>query len=707
MEKDEYTWNCVTNRFRLFRKILGTLFVFDIFLKSCELYIYGNLEDLAADSSPIIRVFYLGFLYSIPEQSKLKRAFMIHCLLEFLYLHCIYLGSYILPAQKTTVGLVAAITVFNFQAMFMPNLYVCVVFAFKFMVELNWELFLDSVNSRESFATSILVIICVTCIIVNNELLKRSDERTQLYLQKSQKIQVKLSVLVQNFPAGLAVISLDWRVKIANQKILTYLNCSQEELVRVLRSLEYAPDRRFSFSDLEDEGVFCDIERSASLEHNQELDLGLIHINDFNLQFCVKKIKWGDGKALLLSINNAEKLIALEKADAQNNCKNTLLRSVSHEMRTPLYAITNIADRLFEDSSERTQENLEILMTSSRLLMCLVNDLLDYSRILNQAFGVNSEYFNIRQLLQDSMKLIEMQARTKKIRLLLRIDPLLPQMCFCDPTRIEQIIINLMSNALKFTSKGYIEVCVTFSYFCKLKVTVKDTGVGIPPEKLSRLFQLFETSNNGRFNSQGCGLGLHISNLLVELLGGSGIEVKSSVGQGSVFSFEVPCLEVTPEVEPTDEPDLVPEETETEIEVRNLVICREKTNSKILLVDDNEFNRLIIGTVLKANQKSFLEASNGQEALELVKKQSEKGEDFKVILMDCEMPVMNGWEATLEIHKLHSEGKLNLMPNIIGCSAFSDETEIKKSYDSGMHIHLVKPIKNDVLLHTLDYFLTI
>jgi len=690
--------------FSLVKKISKLFLTISFFLKVSEVLRFQDSTLLFhVNSSMIIRAVYFILLHLTPDQSCRLQKFMVHLILELVSADCVHLALYVYPLQANNLLSIACISLLVFQLKlvsgFAPT---CFIIA-KFFCCWVW-VFLDSEKFNEQV---IFLAIMIVAIIINNKLFGALETKNLQLLKQAQRSQVELTILIQSFPTGLSVISRDNQVLIQNRKILQHLECSQEEVVQTMQNFEYLPNRRFQFQDTPDSGVFSDIQESWNLAQGEELDLGLVFHNSKTLEFCVKKITWGDQEALLICVSDAERLIQLEQADTQNRCKNSLLRSISHEMRTPIFAMTSIAETLSDSErlSEEETESLSILKVSSKLLECLVNDLMDYSKIVTGTLKVNLVEFEIQEVLEETFKMIQIQARKKNLRLNLRMDKLLPLTGVSDPLRLQQVLINLLSNALKFTSKGIIELIATCTFSKKLKLSVKDTGIGIPADKLSSIFEMFEGSSNRSLESNGCGLGLNISRLLVKALGGKDLKVKSEFGKGSEFYFSLPISEaVVDAVAESGSQEIIPSEMSNLVEIRNLEIPDNHTYTEpeILVVDDNDFNRMIMACTLRINGFKFLEARNGQEAVDVFKEQLQKGQKLKVILMDCDMPLMNGWEASIEINTLHSDP-----PKIIACSAFSEPEEIKKSYDSGMVMHLVKPVPNQILLSTLQYFLSI
>ena len=705
IDEDQQLQQSFSSRLGITRKILLVIVAISFVSRTFSILKHGTYHNLFTISSPFIRIFYFGLLYLIPKVGVFKQKLIIHSLFEMTNLHLLCLGKFYVPQHLYVVGLGACISLLNLQTRLVQNVKISAAIGAKFLLMWFWDLLSELNSSEETLVPFIIIVTSVVGVVVNNKLYNDLETEKAKNYQKIKQTKRKLSVVIKNFPTGMMVLSAcDFSVKIVNERILELLECTQENLLRTLETLQYSPNRRFLYQEEENQGLFCDIKKCV-LSNEDEFKLGLVSFKNLLLEVNLKKIRWGNEASLLITANDAERILALEKSETQNECKNSLLRSVSHEMRTPIYAIISMANQLQEDQlPPKSAEKVSILGVSSQLLLLLVNDLLDYSKIIANLFRVNLSHFDIRSLLENTLKIIQIQAEKKNIRVLLRIDPLLPETLYSDYSRLEQVITNILNNALKFTVKGFIELSASLTPLNKIKICIKDTGIGIPEERQNSIFGMFSTNE---FRSEGCGLGLHITSHIVENLGGT-IEVKSEVGKGSEFFFELPMSEGTVEEIPdTSSEDSVPEEISGYIELKHSgVSLGQRTHySEILIVDDNEFNRIIMGQILGNNGYRYLEAFNGEIAVEMVVNQSKKRQDFKVVIMDCSMPVMDGWEATKRIYELYNSKELNRLPYVIGCSAYSNEEEIKTSYESGMLLHLIKPVKAEVLINTVEYFL--
>jgi len=689
------------------KRLTSLVLLAGVVLRVVEFLVIGNIDLLLGVSSPFFPFAYYLFLELTPSQSPTSESILMIVFLEILGLHSLYLAFYVVPEQKYLIAFLSNIAVVNSQTKISSNYYASVAFIFKSFVLVVINLIEYEASYKKYLDPLVTIILSNISILFCNKFINDAEKNKHEYLEQVEITRRKTYSIIQSSPFGMGVLSVNLETEVSNQRLLDFAGCGESELLEALREFTYIPSRRFCFPDSPDSGLLPDLKRCVELDLDSQLKLGLVKTESHVLEFAVKKIRWGDHEALLLTANDAQHIIDLEKADALNKCRNSLIRSISHEMRTPLYAIMSVTEHLLD--SEHSCQDLEIVEVSSQLLLCIVNDLLDYSQFINNSFQPTLAEFCLADLLSEALRLITLQAAKKGVRVISRIDPSLPSVCTSDFLRLKQVLVNLLSNALKYTSRGFIELTATFSVTHKLRVSVKDTGIGIPPEKLPLLFQIFESQSTNYFSAEGCGLGLHVSNLVAQALGAGGIEVVSEMGKGSEFSFEVPigidCPGEHLVVEELSGDLAVPEETSSLIEFRHLDPSKHHLCSEILLVDDNDFNRMILGTSLESLGYKFTELCNGKEALETVKQLYSAGEEVKLILMDIDMPLMNGWEATAAIRALYSSGHISSLPVIVGCSAFSSPQEIQKSYQSGMQLHLPKPITNQVLSSTVSYFL--
>ena len=373
-------------------------------------------------------------------------------------------------------------------------------------------------------------------------------------------------------------------------------------------------------------------------------------------------------------------------ADSANAAKGDFLANVSHEIRTPLTAILGCADVLFPLVEEgRPVELLNTIRRQGELLHRLLNDVLDISKVEAGQLEVHPEPCNIRQIVGDIRSLLNPMASEKGIELHANIDQLVPRVVKADPLRVRQVLLNLATNAIKFTERGSVSVEVQAAIeegeTIGLMMTVEDTGPGIPPDQLARVFAPFEQLDTSSTRLVGgTGLGLSISDQLVELMGGS-MDVESTVGQGTRFAMRIPVDELEGE----------PEESDL---VRGVDVDL-PLPLKVLVAEDTDVLRFVIESTLGPAVEELVLVENGKEAVEAVVRASERQIPFDVVLMDIQMPVMDGLDAT---RKLRAEGYD--LP-IYALTAAAMTADMQKSVVAGCTGHLSKPIDIATVINAL------
>jgi len=390
-----------------------------------------------------------------------------------------------------------------------------------------------------------------------------------------------------------------------------------------------------------------------------------------------------------------ELIKAKEEAEASNILKSTFLANMSHEIRTPMGGVIGMINAVL--STELTDEQYEFLnlaKTASGILLKVVNDILDYSKIEAERVKLEKSLFSINLLVNEVIDLFSVSAKQKRLNIFANINRDIPENLIGDPMRMRQILSNLIGNAIKFTDKGSVTISVrkikSHDKKVILQFDIEDTGIGMPEENLNKLFKSFsQLDNSSTRQFGGTGLGLVISKKLVEMMGGK-IWVSSKLGIGSTFS----CTAIFESAEnpQTDSQQIKEDLTEIQRDAARKYM--------VLLAEDEEINRKVAIYFLQKMGCHVIAAANGKEAIELFEKC-----EIDLILMDVQMPEMDGFSATKQIRQLESF-KNKSIP-IIAITAYALKGDKEKCIEAGMDDYLMKPINPEELHEKLDKWLKV
>ncbi|MBG6233584.1 PAS domain S-box-containing protein [Pedobacter sp. CAN_A7] len=369
------------------------------------------------------------------------------------------------------------------------------------------------------------------------------------------------------------------------------------------------------------------------------------------------------------------------QAEQANRSKSEFLANMSHEIRTPLNGVIGFTDLVMKTALTETQNQyLTIVNQSANALLSIINDILDFSKIEAGKLELDVEKCDLYELSSEATNIITYQIHTKGLEMLLNIEPDLPRFIYGDSVRIKQVLVNLLGNATKFTEKGEIELKIekieSIADQTTLRFSVRDTGVGIQPDKQHKIFEAFSQEDSSTTKKYGgTGLGLTISNKLLGMMG-SKLELRSTPGIGSTFYFEVTFKSEQGEA----------------LEWANIDDIK-----NVLVVDDNENNRQIVTAMLLLKNIQTTKASNGLEALQLLA----QGHQYDTIIMDYRMPYMDGLETTRKIRDNFSQTGIKQSVILLHSSS-EDGKMIRECSELEIAYRIVKPIKMDDLYRVLS-----
>ncbi|MBD6617464.1 response regulator [Komarekiella sp. 'clone 1'] len=382
--------------------------------------------------------------------------------------------------------------------------------------------------------------------------------------------------------------------------------------------------------------------------------------------------------------------IAKEVADNANQAKSEFLANMSHELRTPLNGILGYAQILSRSKAlpEKELHGVSIIHQCGSHLLTLINDVLDLSKIEARKLELAPTGLHLPAFLQGVVEICRIRAEQKGIDFVYQPDPLLPEGVFADEKRLRQVLLNLLGNGIKFTDKGTVSLKVAVietvldTNYRRINFQVQDTGVGIEPEQIDKIFQAFEQVGDRKRQAEGTGLGLAISQKIVQLMGGQ-IQVNSQLGIGSNFYFEVDLAIATDWAKQTSS-------------TGKQIIGYEGQSRHIMVVDDRWENRAVLVNLLEPLGFTFTEAENGQDALDKMRRVQPD-----LVITDLAMPVMNGFEMLKQVRSAEDLQHLKILVS----SASVAQIDQQMALDAGGNDFLAKPVEVSELFHLLERYL--
>ncbi|MBF0187707.1 MAG: PAS domain S-box protein [Magnetococcales bacterium] len=519
--------------------------------------------------------------------------------------------------------------------------------------------------------------------------------------KRAEETRERLLTIIESAEDFIAIAAMDGTLLFINQAGRRMIGLEDAQQVPTLEIADIHPAK--TFHTLQEEGI-----PTAIRDGSWKGETQLLHRSGKRIaisQIVVShNIETGQSQFLstiardITDHKQTERQLRRTRNAAQvaNRTKSAFLATMSHEIRTPLNAILGMAELLSETPLTDSQQwCVSTLNRSGEALLTLINDILDLSKIESGQMTLESTSFDLKQSVEDTVDLFAFAALEQKIAFSHHVAPDLPRHVQGDPSRLRQILLNLISNAIKFTQQGSVAVEVGNGEGDTRILTVRDTGPGISEEMQQEIFQPFTQADSSITRKHGgSGLGLSICQRLAHLMGGE-ITLESTPGSGSVFRLIVPLAAVDHTAKPPPDGAFKKGGSDGDKARKS---PSEETTSRILLVDDSEDNRLLINAFLKKEPHTLVMAENGEQAVALFQSQS-----FQLVLMDIQMPVMDGYEATRRMRRWEEQHALERTP-IIALTAHALVEESEQITAAGCDLHVAKPIRKQRLLEIVSAY---
>jgi len=531
-----------------------------------------------------------------------------------------------------------------------------------------------------------------------NAMIQQLEERRVFEIQEKSKLQRYINLMLSNTPNIILAFDTNGEAVFASESFIkNNVMFSEEEiqgktfseLFTPIASAEYIKKIDDLFDFVSTNKTMVEIEQELDFDKDGTLKTYTIKVAPM---FYENEIYMG---IMVIFDDITEIVRARELAEQSAQAKSDFLARMSHEMHTPMNAITGMA-AIGKSSLEIDKKNqsFQVIENASTQLLRIINDILDMSKIEADEFDLSLEEFSLKDMVYKAGSIIKLLAKEKKQNFTIDIDENIPVNIISDEERLSQVVINLLSNAVKFTpDHGSLSLAAKMMEekdgYCVIRFTVNDTGIGISAEQQETLFRPFEQADGGSSRKfGGVGLGLPISKNIIDRMDGK-IWVESEPGKGSSFIFDIRAQIV-------EKPD---EETNISEDIDLFDIAF--TGKRILIAEDVDINREIISALLEDTGVDICFAENGVKAVEMFS--SDPGL-YDLILMDIQMPLMDGYEATMRIRSSGLK-EAESIP-IIAMTANTLREDVEHCLSAGMNGHLGKPVDIDEVIKTLRYYLS-